>query len=273
MSQNSARLTLAVAFLVCAAGASVPFILKDSVRVKSSSSGKTPSGAAYPAVEVPGLSEASLGWTRPVCPEGDLWGYDLFTPVEVRWKGGAYVPKGELILPQAPFGLRLISLKHPSYRYKFGGYLAMPNAAESIILLRDTVSGATVRAKVGQTVGADRAKVTVLSYDPKAKAVKVKDLAAGAEMTVTDKPMVLADKVLATFATESAPEPVWTATAVGEKFENEGGSYVIKDIDFDAQTVTVEKLSPPDPLTNKRKTAVETLAAAPIEAPAPSPAK
>lgn len=275
MSQNSARLALGVAFLACAAGVAFHFVRADAARVVSATASISPSGTVYPALVVPKVPEASLGWTRPDSPENGPWAYDLFTPVEVRWdaKSSSYVPKGEVVVAQAPFGLRLVSLQRPRYRYKFGGYVAMPKEADSTVLVSDLVAGSTLRAKIGQTVGPADAKITLLSYDSKTKSLKLKDLASSSEVVVSDKPLTLGDKVIAAFASDEAAGVVWTATAPGEKFENEAGSYVIKGIDFEAQSVTVEKTARPDPVTNKRKTTVETLEPVALPVPAPSPAK
>ncbi len=275
MSQNTARLALGVAFLACAGTVAFNLLRADAARVTAATAGTSPSGSAYPAIVVPKVPGPAPEWVRPVAAEGDAWRYDLFTPVEVRWdsKASAYMPKGEVAPVEAPFGLRLLALKHPVYRYTSGGYLSMPNPADSIVMLRDTVAGTVLRGKIGQTLGAEGSKVTLLAWDDKAKSVKLKDLALNRELIVTAKPLAFTDKVIATFSSGDSDAVVWTASAVGEKFENEAGSYVIKGIDFEAQSVTVEKTSTPDPVKNKRKTTEETLSPLALAAPVSGPAQ
>ena len=194
-------------------------------------------------------------------------------------------PRGLFRRSRFPFGLQLLSVAHPQYRYRLNALFESKDAADSIIVLHDEVTHDSVRGKPGQTVGPEGGKITIVSYENKAikqpdgsinrpVRVKLKDLTLGHEIIVSRNPTVFADKIAAVFAAEGTT-PVWTAAAVGDKFENDAGSYVIKGIDFDAQAVTVEKTWTDDSPKKVRKTVVETLS--PVPPPAPvkpaSPAK
>lgn len=285
MNQNSSRIAVGAAFLLAAAGVSFYFLRTDAAKVVSKAITQSPDGEASPMIAVPGLPERSLGWVKPSVAEGDLWTYDLFTPVEIRWNGqsSAYEPKGLVTKPAAPFGLSLVSLKHPTYRYRLSGLFEAAKPEDSFIKLIDLRTNAGVSGKIGQTVGPDDGKITLVSYENKGVKqpdgsirketyILVKDAALGREIKVTRDVIEFTDKVSASFSAEGSGDIVWTAGAVGDKFENEAGSFVIKGIDFNGQSVTVEKSLPEDPATKTRATVVETLTPLPTPAPAPAPA-
>lgn len=285
MNPNFTRVILGVSFLAAAAGVAFYFLSADSSGVRSASASKTPSGEATPMFPVPAVPEHSLGWASRSFTDDDLWTYDLFTPVQVSWNGktGQYEPKGVKLIPKIPFGLRLVAMKHPTYRYKLSGLFAAPKPADTFIKLVDLTTNAGISGKVGQTVGPDGGKVTLVSYQSKgvkqangvpAKEtyVLVKDATLGREVKVTYDVIEFTDKIVATFAAEGSDEVVWTAGAVGDKFDNDAGSFVIKGIDFNGQSVTVEKSLPEDPVKKTRQTFVETLTPLPVADPTPSEA-
>jgi hypothetical protein len=284
MNQNSTRIILGVSFLAAAAGVAFYFLNADAAKVRSASAAKAPAGEATPMLPVPAVPEHSLGWDKSALPEGDLWAYDLFTPVEVSWNGKVYTPKGAVIPKEVPFGLNLVALKHPTYRYKLSGLFEATKPADSFIKLVDLTTNAGVSGKIGQTVGPEGGKITLISYESKGVKqpdgsirkeiyVLVKDAALGREIKVTRDVIEFADKVVATFAAEGSTEVIWTVAATGEKYDNDAGSFVIKGIDFNGQSVTVEKSLPNDPATKLSKTLTPLPAAAPTPSPAPAAKK
>ncbi len=281
MNQNSTRLALGVAFLAAAAGVAFFFLSADAAKVHSTSAAKAPTGETAPMLPVPAVPEHSLGWAVRPLAEGDLWAYDLFTPVEVKWNAGVglYEPRGAKPAEVVPFGVRLLTLKHPTYRYRLSGLFEAANPADSFIKLIDLDTKAGVSGKIGQTVGPEGGKITLVSYENKGVKqpdgsirkdtyILVKDASLGREIKVTRDLIEFSDKVVATFAGAGSDEVVWTAGAVGDKFESDAGSFVIKGIDFNGQSVTVEKSLPEDPVTKTRATLVETLTRIPSAAPA-----
>lgn len=279
MNQNSTRIVLGVSFLAAAAGVAFFFLSADAAKVRSTSITKNPVGEATPMLPVPAVPEPSLGWEKRTLDSGDLWTYDLFTPVEVSWNAGVnkYEPKGAPVIVAKPFGLSLVAVKHPTYRYRLSGLFEGTKPADTFIRLVDLTTNAGVSGKIGQTVGPEGGKITLISYENKAVKqpdgsivrnpfILVKDATLGREIKVTREVIEFTDKIVATFAAEGSTEVVWTAGAVGDKFDNEAGSFVIKGIDFNGQSVTVEKSLPEDPATKQSK----TLSPLPTSAPAPA---
>lgn len=280
MSQNSARITLGLAALTCGACASFFFLTSGSAKVVSASASKAPAGNTLPAAIADAIPERSLGWEPVARQDDDLWAYDLFTPVEVSWNpsASAYEPKGLPKGPEVPFGLKLTSLTHPKYRYRLAALIEGKDAKETLIKFNDDLSRDILSAKIGQTVGPDDGKITVLSFENKTVKgadnllrrdtfIRVKDHKLNKTLEVRRDPLLFADTVEATFSTDSAPDVVWKAAAVGAKYENDAGSYVIKGIDFDAQSVTVEKTWTETVPKTVVKNTVETLTVSRPSAP------
>lgn len=283
MSQNSARIALGVAFLTCASCAAFFFLSSGGEKLSSASASTNPAGETLVAATGALIPDHSLGWEAPATEEDNLWTYDLFTPVEVKWNasGSTYEPKGVVVIPPPPFGLKLVGLGHPQYRYRLAALIEGKTTADAIIKFNDAESRDLLSAKIGQTVGPEGGKIVVLSFENKTVRsstgvmsketfVRVKDIALNRDIEVRRDPVEFTDTVVAKFAAGDAPEVVWKATATGAKFENEAGSYVIKGIDFDAQTVTVEKSWTETTPRIVVKTATETL---PVVRPVPPAAK
>lgn len=290
MSQNSARLGLGVAVLLAAAGIGFYFAKSDAAKVRSSSLTRQPTGEAYKGFPTPAFTEHSPSWDATQFSEEELWKYDLFTPVEVTWNPGStsYEPKGAPKQEAVPFGLRLVALRHPEYRYRFRLLVEADSrkAADATIIIEDTQTKSMLRGKPGDIIQKDGGKIQLVGFENKAVQgergtisrdtyVKVKDFSLNKEFELRREPTVFKDKVDAVFATESSPTPVWTAHVAGDKFENEAGSYVIKVIDFDTQSVTVAKTYTVEKPKRTEKT--ETIDLRPEvpkpPAPAPTPAK
>lgn len=283
MSQNLGKLSVGLAVLALAGGVGFAISNKD-VKVTSAVLSHEPKGEAFNATLPAALPDTSLGWLRGERQPDDFWTYDLFTPVEVSWvpRTTEYVPKGEglvgTVTADAAFGLRLLSLSHPKYRLRISGIAegASKAPADATIFLYDDELRTALRGKVGDTLGAKGSQVKILKYEPKQTdpktgqltkphAVTVKDIALRRDMVLGIAPVEFADRISIVFASETASTPVWTATAVGDKFENESGVFTIKGVDFEGQTVTVDKSFVADPVKNKRKVISETLSPIPAE--------
>ena len=77
--------------------------------------------------------------------------------------------------------------------------------------------------------------------DPDAVRTAWTDWPDGQQLLLADSRSIPFAKTDIVFALEGSDAPVWTGHAVDDKFENEAGSYVIKGIDFETQSVTVAK--------------------------------
>ncbi len=289
MSQNLGKLCVSAAFLALAGAVGFYVSAKDTA-VKSNALTASPKGEAFDAALPAPLSETALGWLKGEKPDGDFWAYDLFTPVEVSWlpRTSEYMPKGESdVAPKREelFGLRLVSITHPKYRLRVSAIAegATKAPADATIFVYDDAARVTLRGKVGEVLGPKGNQIKILKYEPrqtdtktgqllKAAAVTVKDLALRRDIVLGNTAVEFKDRINMVFCSEASSTPVWTATAVGDKFEDESGVFTIKGVDFEGQTVTVDKSFVADPVKNKRKVISETLSPIPAE-PKPEPKK
>lgn len=287
MSQSSGKLAVVLGLLSCAAGVGFAIAKKDAAIVAPSVAA-TASGESFSEKPPQALPDSAQGWTfTPPEPREDgapVWRHDLFTPVEVTWKSGEYIPKGGFLVtgPQetVKFGLKLVALKHPRYRYRIMSIVPAPskNPADTQIALIDLTNNKTVRGKTGQVVGPDGAKVQLLAVEDavvklpggtakKVKTVKVKDLAMRREIAVQETPVELPDVLEIGLADEVTGALVWTASAPEDKFEYNDATYTIKGVDFEGQSVTVAKTFKDATRKKTEKTVTEEL---PLTAPAPA---
>lgn len=291
MSRNSGQLTLGLAIVALLGGLGFAFAKKDIA--PKSTAPAVASGAAY-ATRKPDLSaETSLGWIRKTSAETNPWAHDLFTPVEVMWnpKTSEYAPKSELVVADSgaialpKFGVRLLSLKHPKYRLRVSTIVEPPSKKpeDAIIFLLDDETRSSFRCKVGETLDSHGTKIKVLRYEPrqvdaktgavlKPVSVQIRDVSLRREIALGQTPVEFTDRMIITFAGEGSEAPLWTAAKVGDRFENEEGTFVIKGVDFEAQSVTVEKSYVADAVKSTRKTITEVLTPLPPPPPPAPPA-
>lgn len=289
MSMNLGKLALGVASLAFVG--SIGFAVSKKDTVVKSTAAPVASGQAYAVPDASALPEASLGWIQNSKTQDNLWAHDLFTPVEVFWnaKSTEYQVKSEAAETNpaevSKFGLRLVSLAHPKYRLRISNIAEAPSKvlADATIFFVDDEHRDRPKGKIGETVGAKGAQVKILKYEPrqtdaktgvflKGPTVTVRDLALRREITIGQAPVELTDKLAIVFCGEETTAPVWTASAIGEKFESEAGSFAIKGVDFEGQTVTVEKTVTTVALNSARKVITETLLPIPA-APKADPKK
>lgn len=236
---------------------------------------RQPAGEAYPATPRAEILGFASNWNRPEEHE-EGWNYDIFDPVETVWDEQLreYQPKSYTPPVIPPFGIKLVRLGHPRYPIFLRGDIASPKGEDFRILLlenldtKDTYNANLKKPVAGlgitplsfrseKTTAADGAPIT-------RKVLRIKDAKLGKELEIDDiKPLEFLDQLdIVLVATAGSPEFVFHA--VGAKFEFSGASYVVKGVDLQAGTVTVDKTFTPNPRKGP-KTFTEVLS---IEAPA-----
>ena len=244
-----------------------------------------PKGIEYPATPRASLLDNIKDWLSPEENE-DSWDYDLFTTIDVVWDPATkdYVPSRRKIEPLPPFGVALVNAEHPKYPYVLRSTMPGRSGKEedrefSIenIATKEYFDRCKLKKPLSATV-----PITPLSY----KSVKEKDdegftstrnvlrlddKQLGQVVEIDDiKPLEFPNKTDLYLASTSDPADTWVLHAVGDKFTYKGALYVVKGIDLDAKTVTVDKTFTPNPKKGK-KTFTEALnVAAPVPVAKPT---
>lgn len=245
---------------------------------------RAPAGDDYPAMPRADVLGFASNWNRPEEHE-EGWNYDIFDPVETVWDEQLreYQPKSYTPPVIPPFGIKLVRLGHPRYPVVLRGDIASPKGEEHRILLLENIdTKATYNANLKKPIAelgivplAFRAeKTTAPDGAPiTRKVLRIKDTKLGRELEIDDiKPLEFVDQ-LDIVLVASAGTPEWVFHGTGARFEFGGASFVVKGVDLQAGTVTVDKTFTPNPRKGP-KTFTETLSvdvSAP-DAKAPSPA-
>lgn len=236
---------------------------------------RPPVGADYPATPRAEILGFASNWNRPEENE-EGWSYDIFDPVETVWDEQLreYQPKSYTPPVIPPFGIKLVRLGHPRYPVVLRGSIASPKGEAARILFLeniDTKSSFDARlnkpiSELGITPIAFRTeKATAPDGAPITRNVlRIRDSKLGREIEIDDiKPLEFTDQLdIVLVASAGAPE--WVFHAAGAKFEFSGATYVVKGVDLQSGTVTVDKTFAPNP-RKAPKTFTETLS---VEAPA-----
>lgn len=270
-------LVLASGFLAWAAldagafpGLIKPLLPPEEVRAKAIPELATPpKGTDYPASPRLPLSKDLQDWSA-LKEDEDGWDYDLFTTIDIDWKtkDAEYIPSSQKDIPIPPFGVNLVKVGHPIYPYVLRSTIPAPSRKEED--REFTIENVSNKAYF------DRCKLNK-PIDPSLPIVPVSF--KGGILTVRDdspalkgrlieldqvKPLEFTDTIdVVLVATEDA-NTTWTFHAVGDEFQHQNARFVIKEIDLDNKTVTVEKTFKPNP-KKPEKSFLETLS---IPAPA-----
>ncbi len=276
MKQHYDKVLLAIALVLLLVGLGM-FFARGGMKpaVADSLLSEKPSKAAYEAVPVPPPSQPAKPWAEAPAqdPEG-RWVYGVFTPPKI-WvnTAGAFMPKAPKDIRMKPkFGLVLRGFSGKPYRIQL-------SSVEEGARLSDTTIGflvdgfESVRAHVGDAVAQHGFTVVDFkvekrllpdgSLERKPVATIRDDKAGGALHNLSQETYQLKEDRWAVLATTDDPAQTFEVREAGKTLELPNGvSYIVKAVNFDEQTVTVEKHQPEwDPET--RTLSVEK---APVEA-------
>ena len=232
-------------------------------------------GEAYPATPRADIFGFSSNWERPE-EHDEGWNYDIFDPVETVWDEQLheYQPKSYTPPVIPPFGIRLVRLGHPHYPLVLRGSIApQPGKPETarILFIENIDTKNSVSANIGKLNSEEG--VMPLAYRTEKitgadgaisnrNILKLKDIKLGKEIEIDDvKPLEFTDQIDIVLVADGGA-PSWTFHAQGATFEHGGATFVVKGVDLQAGSVTVDKTFTPNPRKGP-KTLTETLVITP----------
>jgi hypothetical protein len=250
-----------------------PLLPSEEIRAKPLNELTIPAqGAEYPASPKTPLTKDLNDWSS-LKEDEDGWDFDLFTTIDIDWKtkDAEYIPSSQKDIPIPPFGVTLVKVGHPFYPYLLRGTMAARSKQEAdreFTIENVNTHEYYERCKLGKPFGPNLA-ITPVSFVKGVLTVKDNSPDLKGRLIPLDevKPLEFTDTIdVALVASEDA-SITWTFHAVGDKFEYQNARFVIKEIDLDNKTVTVEKTFKPNP-KKPEKSFVEILSV-----PAPAAAK
>ena len=249
-----------------------------------------PAGGAYAGTPRASLEDNVKDWLSPDEDE-DNWDYDLFTAIDVAWDPATkeYVPRSRKADVLPPFGVELVSVGYPTYTFMLSSSSLPPSRKEEdrLFSLKNVKTNRYLDdCKLNSPIQ-DAPYLTLKSYRvEKGKdadgfpfvrnILTVDDRQFGQVVAIDDdKPLELKKRI--DIILRSTDDPAWAQNLhqVGDKFELNGATFVVKGIDLPTKSVTFEKtivLNPkrPKKLTFDQQTLV--VPAPPPPAPKTKPA-
>ncbi len=259
------KILFVLALLALGAGVGFYFMKTSSVRSAGNLMNQQPSGPAYQAVQPPEVKIESVTWNDPEAQDAEgLELYDIFTPPQIFWnpiEGKLDFRPVEPPKPKQPFGLRLVSIEREMFRIQLEAYFQGPSGKpeDAIWQFYNSNLGESVRGHLGDSfpehgfqlksgsvkkvIKEDEGSTTVSSVPT----VVIIDLQNdNREITLTtESKLFLEGKLQIKMATAEPFPPaefVWEHT--GQTYETGDTTFTLQQINFDNQTVTVEKTAP-----------------------------
>ncbi|MGJ8654059.1 MAG: hypothetical protein ACSHX8_12365 [Opitutaceae bacterium] len=216
----------------------------------------------YQSVPVPVTSnDQEATWPEPVeqsiHTEGEVegWVYDVFTPPKIYIDAeGRFSAEGvKPPPPPVPFGVYLAGIERNPYRIQIEGYIEeVPgDASKSLLLMYDEERAKSIRVRVDAAVAESEFKVLSFTIerivDPvegiykEAKAT-ILDQRDGKEVVLTQGERLYDDTVTIQIASHEDPSVDIQLAEVGQTFETNLGQYVLKEINLEESSISVEKL-------------------------------
>lgn len=242
-----------------------------------------PKGGDYPKSPLEDTKERGVDWLAAE-ENDDGWDYDLFTTIDIAWDPAQaeYVPLGRKVIPLPPFGVALVKVGHPTYPYVLSTTMAPRSGKEmdrEFLIQNIETKNYFERCKLQKPLE-PKSPITPVSFKVEKlpdgfsrNVLTLKDDTLGGRLVEIDdvKPIEFKDTINILLQATDNPATTWVFHRKGDKFTYKGAVFVVKDIDLDAKTVSVEKTFTPDPKKGK-KSFLETLAI-PAEVKSVSPNK
>lgn len=240
-------------------GLAKPLVPKDQEGPKDVAElSENPQGTIYPNTPRIALKDGVKTWPSPQ-ENDDGWDYDLFTTIDIAWDSlqGEYVPMSRKVIPTPPFGVALVKLAYPRYPYVLRSTMAAKSGKEEDREFTiENVETKTYyeRCKLKRPIDP---KLPIIPQSFKVEkgadgfprnVLTLRDNLLNRTITIDDvKPIEFKDTVDIVLVSTSDPSTTWTFHEKGAKFTYQMADYVIKDIDLDNKTVTVDKTFIPVP--------------------------
>ncbi len=272
MEKHYEKILFLVAVLI--AGASAYFYLDSEKKIATAKSDMqvalqvVPSGETWKDIPVPQVNpEVTSTWNaaKPQDEEG-LWLFQLFTSPKIWVDGtGNFIvePPFQKEVIKKLFGFKYGELKNDPYPIKWKGYFVSGDGSK-IVQLFDEARNLSMIGKLneeikvrksgsvtGETVGSG---ITVKGFEEvrekeasgvirKVTKVVLFDANIGKEIVVfSNKPTFLEENRTISLVSDKGGDGVWIIRKVGDKFEANNALYTVKELDFDNETLVVEKV-------------------------------
>lgn len=215
-----------------------------------------PAGEAYPATPRASLEDNVKDWLNPEEDE-DNWDYDLFTTIDVVWDSSSkeYVPRSRKAEVLPPFGVELVFVGYPTYTFMLSSSILPPSRKEEdrLFSLKNVKTNKYLDdCKLNRPIP-EAPYLTLKAYRvEKGKdadgfpfvrnILTVDDRQFGQVIEIDDeKPFEFKKRI--DIILRATDDPAWSQNlhAVGDKFELNGATFVVKGIDLPGKSVTFEK--------------------------------
>ena len=215
-----------------------------------------PAGEAYPATPRASLEDNVKDWLNPEEDE-DNWDYDLFTTIDVVWDSSSkeYVPRSRKAEVLPPFGVELVFVGYPTYTFMLSSSILPPSRKEEdrLFSLNNVKTNKYLDdCKLNRPIP-EAPYLTLKAYRvEKGKdadgfpfvrnILTVDDRQFGQVIEIDDeKPFEFKKRI--DIILRATDDPAWSQNlhAVGDKFELNGATFVVKGIDLPGKSVTFEK--------------------------------
>lgn len=259
MKQFYDKLVLLVAVLALLGGAALYFIKAGNVPEDPGKVRAQPADNPYDPVPVPETPSTEATWPEPEPQSsGPLWVYDVFTPPKIYIDADGNFIADPPVAPQPkpPFGLYLEEIRRNAYRIQIQGYIEedRSDASKSLVLLFDEERNVPVRLRPGGVSEAADVEVVDFSINRQIDAEKgevevtaeatIRDLRTGEELVLTDGERLFETGVTVILRSREDPTIDLELSEAGTEFSTPLGDYILRSINLEENSVTVEKLAP-----------------------------
>jgi hypothetical protein len=270
MKNHYDKIFLLVAVLALAASAGYYFTSEGNLKESQANFEKTMTlpfaGEQWKEVKVEPLKLGSVDWPEAKAQdEVGLWLYQIFTPPKIWIDNGEFSAEPPVPVegPGSGIGFKYAGLKHDAYPILYKGYFIDPEG-EIVVQLYDDARTTALRGKINEEIlyraqdgKMKKAGLVVKSFDKKMVRqqdgtirqviiVSIADEALGREITIeSGKPTFLEESRIIVLAPEGRGGKSWEIKKAGDKFEADGGVvYTVKELDFENESLLVEKMTP-----------------------------
>lgn len=187
-------------------------------------------------------------------PSRPDWIYDVFTPPEIFiGKNGEFTQIGwKPEPPKPPFDIYLAELARKPYRLQLEGYIEEDrnDASKSLLLMYDEEAEKQVRVRPGQEKPGSEFKLLEFDLERKrdengnveiSAVALILDQRTGEEVTLKHGERRFEDGFTVTLKSEQDPMFTQLFNEVPAEFEGPAGQYILREINLEESTVTVEK--------------------------------
>lgn len=254
------KLLLLLAVLALIGGIAYYFLNAGKASPAGNGSADLSTTDPYEAIPIPDSDVRTAEWPAPGHQTaGEDWVYDVFTPpfIFIDEDGNFTAEKPVPPPPPQPFGVYLDKFFQKPYRIQIQGFSGdRKKPQECVIFLFDEERQMRFFIRPGQTN--EEAGVEVLDFviDRKVDAAagevtvtvyaNILDKRTGKTVKLVDGERLFEDGVTIVLKSKEDPGFELLNPKVGVSFENELGSYTLKEINLEERSVTVEKQATED---------------------------